>query len=43
MHGEFARLRAELAEKPSKTYLWAILGVLIAADAAGSAALAVLK
>jgi hypothetical protein len=43
MHSELGQLRVELAEKPSKTYLWAILGVLIAAYAAGLAGLAVLK
>ena len=36
-------LRAELAEKPSKTYLWGVLGVLIMAYAAGLAALAVIR
>jgi hypothetical protein len=43
MHGELGKLRAELAEKPSKTYLWMVLGVLIMAYAAGLAGLAVLK
>lgn len=28
---QLAELRAELAEKPSKTYLWAVVGVLITA------------
>jgi hypothetical protein len=41
--GEIADLRVELAEKPSKTYIWVVLGVLIAAYAAGLAGLAVLK
>ena len=36
-------LRAGLAEKPSKTYLWGILGVLITAYAAGLAALAIVR
>jgi hypothetical protein len=36
-------LRTELAEKPSKTYMWGVLGVLIAAYAAGLAALAVIR
>jgi hypothetical protein len=43
MHSEIGKLRAELAEKPSKTYLWLVLGVLIMAYAAGLAGLAVLK
>lgn len=43
MHSELGKLRAELAEKPSKTYLWMVLGVLIMAYAAGLAGLAVLK
>jgi len=29
--GMIAELRASLADKPSKTYLWAVLGVLVAA------------
>lgn len=33
--------KAELAEKPGKTYLWMVLGVLIVAYAAGLAGLAV--
>ena len=36
-------LRAELADKPSKTYMWGVLGVLIMAYAAGLAALAVIR
>jgi hypothetical protein len=43
MHSELGTLRAELAEKPSKTYLWMVLGVLIMAYAAGLAGLAILK
>jgi len=35
-------LRADLAEKPSKAYLWAVLAVLVAAYGAGLAAVAVL-
>jgi len=38
-----SELRAELAEKPSKTYMWGVLGVLIMAYAAGLAALAVIR
>src|ERR1700722_8706567 len=34
MHSEFGKVRAELAEKPSKTYLWMVLGVLVMAYAA---------
>ena len=34
---------AGLAEKPGKTYMWGILGVLLTAYACGLAALAVLK
>lgn len=40
---EIAELRAELAEKPGKTYMWGILGVLLTAYACGLAALAILK
>ena len=35
--------KAELAEKPSKTYMWGILAALLTAYACGLAALAVLK
>jgi len=35
--------KADLAEKPSKTYMWGILGVLLTAYACGLAALAVLR
>jgi hypothetical protein len=38
-----AELRGELAEKPSKTYMWGILAVLLTAYACGLAALAILK
>jgi hypothetical protein len=34
---------ANLAEKPSKTYMWGILAVLLTAYACGLAALAILK
>jgi glycerol kinase len=37
-----AELRGELAEKPSKTYMWGVLAVLTA-YACGLAALAILK
>lgn len=40
---EFGNLRAEIAEKPSNTYLWGGLAALLAAFAAGLAALAILK
>jgi hypothetical protein len=40
---ELAELRAELAEKPSKTYMWGVLAVLITAYAAGLAALAIVR
>jgi len=36
-------LRAGLAEKPSKTYMWGVLTALITAYAAGLAALAMLR
>jgi hypothetical protein len=32
-----------LAEKPSKTYMWGVLAVLITAYAAGLAALAIVR
>lgn len=38
-----ARLDAKIAEKPTKTYMWGILAVLLAAYACGLAALAVVK
>ena len=43
MKGELGAVRVELAEKPSKTYMWGVLGVLLMAYACGLAALAVLK
>ena len=39
----FGELKTELAEKPSKAYLWGVLAALIATYAAGLAALAVLQ
>ena len=43
---ELSELRAELADKPGKTYLWAVVGVLVAAIVAsygaGLAAIALL-
>jgi hypothetical protein len=38
-----AKLDAKLGDKPGKTYMWGILGVLLTAYACGLAALAVLK
>jgi hypothetical protein len=42
-----AELRAELADKPGKAYLWAVIGVLVAAIiasyGAGLAAIALLR
>jgi hypothetical protein len=38
-----ARMEAGFAEKPSKTYMWGILGVLLTAYACGLAALAILR
>jgi cell division septum initiation protein DivIVA len=43
MKGELGAIRVELAEKPGKTYMWGVLGVLLMAYACGLAALAVLK
>jgi hypothetical protein len=43
MTSEFAAFRAELAEKPSKTYMWGVLTALLTAYACGLAALAILK
>jgi hypothetical protein len=43
---ELSELRADLADKPGKTYLWAVIGVLVAAIVAsygaGLAAIALL-
>lgn len=38
-----AELVGQLAEKPSKTYIWGVLAVLLATYACGLAALAVLR
>lgn len=38
-----ATVRADLAEKPSRVYLWGILAVLLAAYGCGLAAIAVLR
>ena len=43
MKGELAALRVELAEKPSKAYMWGVLTALLTAYACGLAALAILK
>ena len=43
MKSELAALRMELAEKPSKTYMWGVLTALLTAYACGLAALAILK
>jgi hypothetical protein len=40
---ETGAIRAELAEKPSRAYLWGVLAVLVTAYGAGLAAIAVLK
>ena len=40
---DIAELRAALAEKPGKTYMWGVLSVLLTAYACGLAALAILK
>jgi len=39
---EIAQVRSELADKPGKAYLWAMLAVLLAAYAAGLAAVALI-
>ncbi len=43
LKSDIARLEVALADKPGKTYLWAILAVLLTAYACGLAGLAVLK
>ena len=43
IRGEIGSLRADLADKPGKVYLWGVLTAMVAAYAAGLAALAVLK
>ena len=40
---EVAELRADLAEKPSRTYLWAVFAALCTAYASGLALLALVK
>lgn len=40
---EMAGLKIELADKPSKTYIWGALTALLTAYACGLAALAILK
>ena len=40
---EIGAIRAELAEKPSRAYLWGVLAVLVTAYGAGLAAVAVLR
>ncbi len=40
---KLSELRAELAEKPGKAYLWGVLAVLLAAYAAGLAAIAIIR
>jgi hypothetical protein len=40
---DLAELRADLAEKPGKTYMWGVMTALLTAYACGLAALAVLK
>jgi hypothetical protein len=40
---EVAELRADIADKPSRTYLWGVLAALLAAYGCGLAALAILK
>lgn len=43
MHDRLGTMHEKLGDFPTKTYLWGVLGVLIAAYASGLAALAVLK
>jgi hypothetical protein len=40
---DLAQLEVKLADKPSKTYMWGILAVLVTAYACGLAGLAILK
>ena len=40
---EVADVKTDLAEKPSKTYMWGVLTALLTAYACGLAALAILK
>jgi hypothetical protein len=43
LKSDIARLEVALADKPGKTYLWAVLAVLLTAYACGLAGLAILK
>lgn len=43
VEAKVSHIETQLADKPSRTCLWGILGVLPAADACGLAALAVVK
>jgi chromosome segregation ATPase len=43
LKSDIARLEVALADKPGRTYLWAVLAVLLTAYACGLAGLAVLK
>ena len=43
VEGRIAGLEVKLADKPGKTYMWGVLGVLLTAYACGLAALAVLR
>lgn len=43
LKSDIGGLQTAIADKPSRTYLWGILGVLLAAYACGLAGLAVLK
>jgi hypothetical protein len=43
LKADIARIEVALADKPSRTYLWAVLGVLLTAYACGLAGLAILK
>lgn len=40
---DVAGLRADLAEKPSRAYLWGVMAVLITAYAAGRAVVALVR
>jgi hypothetical protein len=43
LKSDIARLEVALADKPGRTYLWAVLAVLLTAYACGLAGLAILK
>jgi hypothetical protein len=43
MNQKFAAVDVKIADLPTKTYMWAILGVLITAYGAGLAALGIIK